>query len=110
MKKRKIEWARPLIGGVVLAGIIFLVVYSWRIEKRDIEENKMSAVGMVIRNYRIKSRGDFIEYGFIFEGIDYRGHQPVNNQIQKGECYLVEFSKKNPNQSRVVIEEKRKCT
>lgn len=87
----------------------FFVPYSWRIEKRDIEKNKMNAVGVIVRNYQILKRGDFIECEFKYGGIDYKDHQSVSGHIQKGNCYLVEFSKENPNHSRLVIEEERKC-
>ena len=106
---KKVKWVFPVLGGLLLIGIISFVLYSWKNEKLDIERNKMSAVGLVIKSYYIRSRGDYIEYEFAHEGVDYRAHQPTGHQIQNRQCYLVEYSRKNPEHSRMIIEEKREC-
>ncbi|WP_026968341.1 hypothetical protein [Algoriphagus terrigena] len=69
---KKETWTFPVLGSLILIGIISFVLYSRGNEKQDIEENKMFAVGLVIRNYYIKSRGNYIEYGFSHEGNLYR--------------------------------------
>lgn len=106
---RDVKWIFPVFGSLILIGVIYFVLYSWENEKLDIEENKIFAVGIVVKSYYIKSRGDFIEYEFAHEGIIYRAHQPTSHQIQNRQCYLVEYSRKNPKHSKMVIEKKRKC-
>ena len=106
---KKVKLILPTLGSLLLISIILLVLFSWQNEKLDIEENKMFAVGTVIKSHYIKSRGNYIEYEFTHEGVFYRAHQPTGHKIQTRQCYLVEYSSKKPNHSRMLTSESRKC-
>jgi hypothetical protein len=78
-------------------------------EVLDIEKNKRISIGSITRAYRIKSRSDFIVYEFEFDQKVYDRHQNVEGDFKVGDCYLVQFSFKNPNHSKMILTEKKIC-
>jgi hypothetical protein len=110
-KKKKVlpKWmAIPIV--IIPFAVLFYFLYSSHQEEViDIEENKKSTIGSITRTYRIKSRGDFIVYDFNFDQKTYDRHQSVEGDYNVGDCYLVQFSSKNPKHSKMLLSEKKVC-
>ena len=80
-----------------------------RKEQIDLDENGVFTVGTIVRTYEIRSKGTFIEYLFMQNGKEYKGHQPVKLEVRQGECYMVKYSEKDPEHSMMILTEKKHC-
>jgi hypothetical protein len=115
MRKRKkkeekeYSWTLGFILGSIFIGLISLSIFLTLREKTDLDKNGVFTVGTIIRTYEIKSRGTFIEYMFVFDGKVYKDHQSVHVEVNQGECYMVKYSKKNPEHCKMIFTEKKAC-
>src|SRR3990170_8414886 len=84
-----------LILSIVFVGVISFSIFLSQNEETDLE-NGVYTVGTVVRTYRIRNRGNFIEYRFEHNMKTYRDHQPVKVEVKKGDCYTVKYSGGSP--------------
>ena len=105
-KKEKKKWPNWLIAILIFSPFIGLFSYGFLSSRKastELEENAKTTIGEVIRNYRIKSRGDFIVYQFYVGNKLYEDHQPVSGEIKKGTCYMVRYSPKSPANCEIIL-------
>lgn len=69
----------------------------------ELDENEMFTVGKVVRTYRLKSRGDFIRYEFTVNGKVYRDNQSIDQDVTRGDCYVVRYSSISPRNCKMVL-------
>jgi hypothetical protein len=107
--KKSPNWIAALILSIVFVGVISFSIFLVKDEETDLDKNGVFTVGTVVRTYRIRSRGNFIEYKFEHNKKMYTDHQPVKVEVTKEDCYTIKYSESNPEHCMMILTDKKKC-
>lgn len=105
-KKKEKKWLNWLIGILMISPFVGVFTFGFLSSQEDskvLGKNAQITIGKVVRNYRIKSRGDFIVYQFYVDNKLYEDHQPVSESIEEGTCYKVRYSPKSPDNCEIIL-------
>lgn len=98
---------------IILSSIILIVFiilpYFWRKnEAYDIKENSQFTIGKITRFSRTLKSGDYWHYGFKYKDSVYENSRSthVEYDIKIGDYFLVNFSSKDPEHSKILYEYK----
>lgn len=93
---------RKIISFIVLISIVWFASYLYRQGvANDIKEHKRYAIGKITKSAKgLKTRRRWT-YEFLYEGKVIKNARTIDGgyDVEIGECYLVEFSYKNPGNS-----------
>lgn len=105
MKKRKIN----LIVTVLFIFFIFFISYLCRRNREnDIENHSKFTIGQIIKFSTTLKSGDYWDYQFEYNGKIYKNSKPthVDYNVKIGDYFLVNFSSKDPEHSKILYEYK----
>ena len=97
-----------VLGSVFLAIIISVSITTYN-DKVDLAKNSKSTVGRIEKIYRIKSRGNYINYSYKVDGVSFKGSQPISNKlklgsIKVGDRFNLEYSSQEHKNSKLILE------
>jgi len=87
--------------------MIFLVSYLWRRNKNsDIERNSKYTFGKITKKLSSLKNGNHWYYEFTYKGKIYEYYRSthVGYNVKVGDFFLVQFSKNNPEHSKIYYE------
>lgn len=103
------ENVKSLIFGVPFLILLFGGTYLWRKYKdEDILNNSKYAIGHIVKKTGSLTSGEQWHYEFKFKGFLYKGYRSthVDYNVELGNYFLVNFSGKNPNHSKIIYDRK----
>ena len=88
---------------------ILIGFYSSRIDQRDLKENGIETIGIIVHFEHRAKRGIYVKYKFEIEGKSYFDNQKLTikrSKIKLGDSFKVIFSKQNPNNSKMYFDQR----
>lgn len=108
MRKENIK---SILVGIPLFALLFGGSYLWRRNRdSDITENSKYTIGRIIKKTASLTSGEQWHYEFKYDGIVYEAYRSthVDYYVNNGDYFLVNFSSKDPEHSKILYDYKLK--
>ena len=92
---------------IIFILVLFIISFLWRKDKKkDIEANSKYTIGRITKQLSSLKNGRQWYYEFIYKGKTYEWYRSthIGYDVNVGDYFLVEFSSKNPENSKILYE------
>jgi hypothetical protein len=100
---------KSILVGIPLFALLFGGSYLWRQQRdQDINENSKYAIGHIQKKTGSLTSGEQWHYEFEYNEVRYEGYRSthVDYDVHLGDYFLVNFSSKDPDHSKILYEYK----